>query len=86
MDGEAAQKLATTLSEGRWTHDYPITEEIARDIGLPVSTDLPNEVREIISLYPQPRNRRPSVEYIPLPYGRPGNKSERQPGDRSSVG
>jgi ClpP class serine protease len=78
MDPEAAQKLASTLSEGRWTHDYPITDEIAKDIGLPVATDLPNEVREIIRLYPQPRGRHPSVEYIPLPYGRPASRSDRQ--------
>jgi hypothetical protein len=51
MDLEAAQKLASTLSEGGWTHDYPSTDEIAKDIGLPVSTDLPNEVRQIIRLY-----------------------------------
>jgi ClpP class serine protease len=69
----AAAELAATLSEGRWTHDYPITAETARELGLPVSTDLPDEVREIIRLYPQPRGRRPSVEYIPLPYRqRPG--------------
>jgi ClpP class serine protease len=78
MDPEAAQKLANTLSEGRWTHDHPITVEIAKEIGLPVSTDLPNEVREIIRLYPQPRARRPAVEYIPLPYGQPGSRSDRR--------
>jgi ClpP class serine protease len=69
MAAEAADKLARTLSEGRWTHDYPITADMAKEFGLPVSTDLPNEVREIIRQYPQPRNRRPSVEYIPMPYG-----------------
>jgi ClpP class serine protease len=78
MDPEAAPKLASMLSEGRWTHDYPITDEIAKDLGLPVSTDLPNEVREIIRLYPQPRGRRPSVEYVPLPYGRPDSRSDRR--------
>jgi ClpP class serine protease len=76
MEPEAAHKLANTLSEGRWTHDYPITAEIATDLGLPVSTDLPNEVRQIIRLYPQPRNRRPSVEYIPLPYTQPARRSD----------
>jgi ClpP class serine protease len=80
MEAEAADKLARTLSEGRWTHDYPITAEMAEDFGLPVSTDLPNEVRELIRQYPQPRGRRPSVEYIPLPYGPPRTDRRRQGG------
>jgi Protein of unknown function DUF114. len=36
-DREQAEKLATILTEGRWTHDYPITCEEARKLGLPVS-------------------------------------------------
>jgi ClpP class serine protease len=81
MDIEMAQKLSSTMAEGRWTHDYPLTVEIARDLGLPVSTDLPKEVREIIRLYPQQtRGRRPSVEYIPMPYRQSG---DRQSGRRS---
>jgi ClpP class serine protease len=66
---DQADKLAGTLSEGRWTHDFPITAQAAIELGLKVSTDLPKEAREIMSLYPQPRGRRPSVEYIPQPYG-----------------
>jgi ClpP class serine protease len=64
-----APDIARTLSEGRWTHDFPIDVEHARSLGLPVSSDLPDEVRLLMRLYPQPRNRRPSVEYIPTPYG-----------------
>jgi ClpP class serine protease len=67
-DTAAAEKLAHLLSEGHWTHDYPITAEIAKDLGLPVATDPPEEVRQIIRLYPQPRGHRPAVEYIPVPY------------------
>jgi ClpP class serine protease len=67
---DQADKLAITLSEGRWTHDFPITPPIAVELGLNVSTDLPDEAREIMALYPQPRARRtPSVQYIPEPYG-----------------
>jgi ClpP class serine protease len=66
-NGEAAE-LAQALSDGRWTHDFPIDPTYAAKLGLPVSTDLPDEVRLLMRLYPQPRNRRPSVEYIPLPY------------------
>ena len=69
MPEDRADKLASTLSEGRWTHDFPISPEAATDLGLAVSTDLPNEVRELLALYPQPRGRQPSVQYIPAPYG-----------------
>jgi ClpP class serine protease len=65
---EQAKDVAHTMSEGRWTHDFPIDVDHARSLGLPVSTDLPDEVRLLMRLYPQPRGRRPSVEYIPGPY------------------
>jgi ClpP class serine protease len=66
-DPHAVEEVATALSEGRWTHDFPIDAELARSFNLKVSTDLPDEVRKLMSLYPQPRGRRPSVEYIPVP-------------------
>jgi ClpP class serine protease len=65
---DEADKLADTLSEGRWTHDYPITAQTAIELGLRVSTELPSEARQIMALYPQPKGRRPSVEYIPQRY------------------
>jgi ClpP class serine protease len=68
MPLEKAESIAVALTEGRWTHDYPITVEEARVLGLPVSTDMPEEVYELMSLYPQPIQRRPSVQYVPLPY------------------
>ncbi len=68
MPLEKAESIATALTEGRWTHDYPITVEEARGLGLPVSTDMPEEVYELMSLHPQPIQRRPSVQYVPLPY------------------
>jgi len=70
MSAEAAQALARTLSEGRWTHDYPITCDQLKEMGLPVVPDLPPEVYDLMELYPQPAQRRPSVQYIPVPYGR----------------
>ena len=42
-----AEKLAEKLSTGTWTHDYPIGAK-AKELGLPVSTDMPNEVRTAI--------------------------------------
>lgn len=67
LPAERARETAQALSEGRWTHDFPIGAELAQSLGLSVSTDLPDEVRELMRLYPQPRWRRPSVEYISSP-------------------
>jgi ClpP class serine protease len=64
---EKAGELAQTLSEGRWTHDFPITFEVAQDLGLPVTKGLPDELYQLMSLYPQPVKRLPTVEYIPMP-------------------
>jgi ClpP class serine protease len=63
---EKAMALAVTLSEGRWTHDFPITVEGARELGLQVSTDMPPVLYELMDLYPQAAARRPSVLYVPL--------------------
>lgn len=77
-----AKDLAHALSEGRWTHDFPIDAEMAQTLGLPVSTDLPDEVRLLMGLYPQPKGRRPSVEYIPSPYEAPQRNGPRPTGFR----
>ena len=63
-----AERLAALLSEGRWTHDYPIRLEEARGLGLPVSDAVPELVFELMTLYPRRSQRRPSVEFIPTPY------------------
>jgi ClpP class serine protease len=81
---ERAAELATALSEGRWTHDFPIDVKLCHELGLKVSTELPDEVRELMRLYPQPRGRRPSVEYIPLPYDTPRAPRHPQRGRRST--
>jgi ClpP class serine protease len=66
---ERAAELAHTMTEGRWTHDYPITVEEARSLGLPVSCEMPDEIYQFMRLFPQVAVRRPSVQYVPLPYG-----------------
>jgi len=68
MPEERARELAEVLSEGRWTHDYPITVEQAQELGLPVSAEMPELVYKLMTLYRQPGQRRPSVQYIPVPY------------------
>jgi ClpP class serine protease len=68
MDAGKAERLARLLTEGRWTHDYPITVEQAEDLGLPVTRGLPDEIYRLMDLFPQAMPRRPSVAYIPVPY------------------
>lgn len=68
---ERAALLATALSEGRWTHDFPITVDMAKQFGLPVSTDMPPLIYELMDLYPQSGQGRPSVMYVPLRHGAP---------------
>ncbi|MER3556420.1 MAG: hypothetical protein C4331_19335 [Meiothermus sp.] len=70
FDQQKSQELAELLSQGTWTHDYPISVEEARSMGLRVSTEMPIEVYELMGMYPQPRGGKPSVQYVPLPYGR----------------
>lgn len=67
---EKAEELARMLSEGRWTHDHAITSKTAQELGLPVSTDMPEEVMALMNMYPQPVRHQPSVEYLPVPVRR----------------
>jgi ClpP class serine protease len=68
MEGKKAEELANLLTSGKWTHDYPIEFEEAKTLGFPVSTGIPQEIYELMELYPQSSGRTPSVEYVPLPY------------------
>jgi ClpP class serine protease len=65
FDEEARERISTLLTSGKWTHDYGITAEEARNMGLPVSTDLPAAIYDLMRLYPQPLRRSPTVEYLP---------------------
>ena len=71
MSAEKVEEISRTLTDGRWTHDYPISFEKAREMGLPVSDAMPKEIFDLMELYPQSGARRPSVEYIPTPYPAP---------------
>jgi ClpP class serine protease len=71
---EQAASLAETLSSGKWTHDYPIGPEEARSLGLTISTDIPDQVLELMALYPQPvRSQAGGVEYLPIPREKPAS-------------
>lgn len=76
---EKAEELAEKLAGGEWTHDYPITFEQAQELGLKVNADVPEEIYKLMNLYPQSNPRRPSVEYVPLPY-------EKRPGSTKNKG
>jgi hypothetical protein len=44
---------------------------MAKELGLPVSTDIPSDVLELMKLYPQPVRAQGAgggVEYLPIPY------------------
>ena len=86
MTEERAATVAEKLSCGTWTHDYPISVSEARELGLPISTDMPTLIFDLMQLYPQTSQRRPSVEFIPQPYGPPERRGGGQPassgGDR----
>jgi ClpP class serine protease len=64
---DKAVALAEKLSTGTWTHDYPIFAPTAKELGLPVSTNIPDSVMELMKLYPQPVRQQNSVEYLPVP-------------------
>jgi ClpP class serine protease len=79
VPAEKAEVIAEKLSTGTWTHDYPIGASEARELGLPVSAGLPQEVYDLMNLYPQAASRRPSVEYIPMPYPVAPREEEKRP-------
>jgi ClpP class serine protease len=71
-------QVATVLTEGRWTHDYPITVQAARQLGLKVSTEMPLMVYGLMELYPQGGGIKPSVWYVPLRRGAPAPGAPQQ--------
>ncbi len=72
MPREEAEALAQKLASGTWTHDYPIPAAEAAALGLPVATEMPDEVLTLMTLYPQPLRQAGGVEYLPGPRERPG--------------
>ncbi len=73
-----AEKLSKVLTHGTWTHDHPLFHETLESFGLNVSTDLPEEILDLMELYPQPTRRNEGVDYVPVPRSEP---SETTSGD-----
>jgi ClpP class serine protease len=69
LPADKAEALAAKLSTGTWTHDYPLFAATARELGLPVSTEMPDDVLELMKLYPQSVRMQSGggVEYLPIP-------------------
>ncbi len=76
VESEKSEKLAKMLSTGVWTHDFPITVELAQELGLPVQVGIPQEIYDLMDLYPQSQQQRPTVEFIPGPYRQPGKREK----------
>ena len=80
MEREKAEKIAEELAVGKFTHDYPLTVDYLRSLGLNINTNVPEEVYALMELYEQPMGAQPpSVQYIPVPY-------RQAPGQQSSNG
>jgi len=69
MEKEKAEGIAEELATGKYTHDYPLTVEYLKSLGLNVNTEVSEEVYDLMELFPQPMGSQvPSVQYIPIPY------------------
>jgi ClpP class serine protease len=68
MPAEQANALAEKLTSGIWTHDYPIWASTGKSLGLSISTDMPDDVFQLMKLYPQPVRMQSGggVEYLPV--------------------
>ena len=65
---ERAQQTRRRADERPVDARLPAHGRDARQLGLPVTRELPIEVFELMDLYPQVGRQRPSVQYVPLPY------------------
>lgn len=77
MPADKAARIAEILAAGTWTHDYPISAREAREIGLNVTTDMPSQVLELMTFYPQPVRQSGGVEFLPGPH-QPGSPRTRR--------
>ena len=59
MGAERMEMVVKALTEGKWTHDYPILIRQIKEWGLPIRTNMPEEVYALMDLYPQPTQHRP---------------------------
>lgn len=60
----AACAISDELASGRWTHDFPITPGHAAELGLKVSTKMPEDIMRLMDLFPEQVRRTPSVRTV----------------------
>ena len=78
MEPDKARELAEILASGHFTHDYPLTYEELMTFGLPVSTNVPDDVYLFMRLFPQAKQTIPSVSSTPFPSPPPGRSGSRR--------
>jgi hypothetical protein len=61
------ESLAEVLGGGCWTHTAPITFDIARELGMLVSDELPCEAYQLVDLYPQAAKQPVSAQPVSVP-------------------
>lgn len=65
MPADKARELVDTLAGGQWTHDYALTADQAKKLGLKVKTGVPASILELMRLYPQPVRQAQAIEFLP---------------------
>jgi len=66
MPPDKAKALVDKLAGGQWTHDYALTQSEALELGLNVKAGIPASIMQLMTLYPQPVQRLPSIEFLPM--------------------
>lgn len=64
FEPEEIERIIINLSSGKFTHDFPLTCEVLQELNIDHHTDLPDDIYELMELYPQPGKGRPSVYYV----------------------
>lgn len=64
IDPDRARELARSMTEGRWTHSFPITCEALRSMGLTVSNEVPKEAYDLLEAFPTGAKFLP-VQWLP---------------------
>jgi hypothetical protein len=70
LSADQAEALAEKLSTGTSTHDYQLFAATAKELGLPVNTAIPDDVLDLMKLYPHPVRAQSGGgggEYLPIP-------------------
>lgn len=67
VDAARCSEIAAALTDGRWTHEFPISATVARQLGLRVSTVMPPEIQAIVDSHGR-TSLREVVSYVPRRY------------------